>query len=151
MTLKEAFWRLVLERPVRNASMADLAAKLSSSGDVLITRFGGIVNRDANREALRHIIGIERWAQQRLKVFLGYPFQQDEYDGYRPSDAHSWNDLRDLFAEVRRDTVSIARQIDQQKLPDTEKVPHNMAGPISAKAWLRYILDHSKRESMRVH
>jgi len=151
MTLKEAIFQFLLERPVRKMSVADLTAQLSTSGDTLMTRFGGIVNRDANREALRHIIGIERWSQQRLKVFLGYPFQLDEYDGYRPNDHHSWNDLRDLFAEVRRDTVSIARQIDQQKLPDTEKVMHNDAGPISAKAWLKYILEHTKRESGRVH
>ena len=151
MTLKEAILQFVLERPVRKASVAELVARLTASGAALNTRFGGIVNRDANREALRHIIGIERWSQQRLKVFLGYPFQQDEYDGYRPSDHHSWNDLRDLFAEVRRDTVSIGRQIDQQKLPDTEKVPHNDVGPLSAKAWLKYILEHTNRESRRVH
>lgn len=140
----------MLERPVRKRSIAELAAQLSTSGDALSTRFGGIVNRDANREALRHIIGIERWSQQRLKVFLGYPFEQDEYNEYRPTENYSWNDLRDYFGEVRRETVSLARQIDQQAVPADEKVPHNAAGPLTAKAWLGYILDHAERESRRV-
>src|SRR5262245_11354767 len=118
MPFKDVYWRLfavfTMERPVRNLTIADLASKLTVSGDKLTTRFGGIANRDANREALRHIIGIEKWGQKRLKVFLGYPYERDEYEGYRPPASYSWNDLRDAFAETRRDTVSLARQINQQ-------------------------------------
>jgi hypothetical protein len=148
--LLSVFRDLFVERPARKTSIKELSDKLSASGQTLSTRFGGIANRDANREALRHIIGIERWAQQRLRMFLGEPYARDEHDGYRPPDMYSWNDLRDDFNQIRTETVGLAEQLMQQGVTDKATVPHNDFGPLTAKGWLKYMLDHAIRESLRI-
>ena len=140
----------LVERPARKASINELADKLSVSGQALSIRFGGIANRDANREALRHIIGLERWGQRRLRVFLGEPFVRDEYDGYRPSENFSWNDLREDFSQARAETVTLAEQLMQKNVMSNVTVLHNDFGPLTAKGWLKYMLDHAIRESMRI-
>lgn len=148
--LFSVFRDLFVERPASGASLQELSDKLSTSGQTLSTRFGGIANRDANREALRHIIGIERWAQHRLRMFLGEPFLRDEYDGYRPPEAFSWNDLRDDFNQTRNETVALAEQLKQQRVSEKARVTHNDFGAVTAKGWLKYLLDHAQRESMRI-
>lgn len=144
------FRELFVERPARKTSLNELSEKLTASGQALVTRFGGIANRDANREALRHIIGIERWAQQRLKVFLGERYAADEYDGYRPPDHYTWNDLRDDFNQTRAETAVLAQQLAQQGILGKATVPHNDFGPVTAKGWLKYLHDHALRESTRI-
>jgi hypothetical protein len=148
--LFNVFRDLLIERPVRSISLQELSNQLSASGQTLATRYGGIANRDANREALRHIIGIERWGQQRLRAFLGQPFVRDEYEGYRPSESFSWNDLRDDFNQARAETVSLTEQLIQQDISVGATVPHNDFGPVTAKGWLKYMLDHAIRESTRI-
>ena len=140
----------LVERPARKASINELADKLSVSGQALSIRFGGIANRDANREALRHIIGLERWGQRRLRVFLGEPFVRDEHDGYRPSENFSWNDLREDFNQARAETVTLAEQLKQKNVTHTATVLHNDFGSLTAKGWLKYLLDHATRESLRI-
>ena len=148
--LFSVFRDLFVERPARTASLQELSNKLLASGQTLSTRFGGIANRDANREALRHIIGIERWAQHRLRMFLGEPFVRDEYDSYCPPDSFSWNDLRDDFNQARAETLALAEQLSQKRVSEKATVVHNDFGPVSAKGWLQYLLNHAERESMRI-
>ncbi|HEX8674788.1 MAG TPA: hypothetical protein VF710_23010 [Longimicrobium sp.] len=90
MGFKQGFFqwagRMMFERPVRSQSVVDIASTLSSSGDEVRERIAGKEGTPANVARLRHIIGIERWGQQRLRVFLGDPFEPGGHHPHKPTD-----------------------------------------------------------------
>ena len=83
-------------------------------------------------------------------MFMGEPNARDEYDAYRPPEAYSWNDLRDDFNQARIETVTLAGQLLHKGVTDKATVLHNDLGPLTAKGWLKYMLDHAARESLRI-
>ena len=99
---------------------------------------------------LSHIIGIERWGQSRLRVFLGEPFTQDEYNGYRPARDVPWDELVGQFSATRSETIALARALDEALIAPDKTVLHNQLGPLSARAWLRYLQTHASREILQV-
>lgn len=141
---------LLLERPVAGKSYADMAQQLEEAGQSIHTRLSGKNYTEFNHRVLSHIIGIERWGQSRLRVFLGNPFVQDEYNGYRPARDVPWDDLIGLFSATRSQTVSLARALDDALIAPDKTVLHNQLGPLSARAWLRYLQTHASREIMQV-
>ncbi len=141
---------LAVERPARRTSLAALADTLEEGGRAIERRLAGLACSPANIEQLRHIIGIERWGQRRLRVALGEPALHDEYDEYRPAATTSWDELRAAFQTTRQQTVELARTLatrDRQQLP---LVAHNQFGPLSIPGWLRYLTVHANRESKRL-
>jgi len=100
---------------------------------------------ERNYKRLNHIIGIERWGQQRLKVALGTPFVMDEYDGYRPPFGLSWNELQDMFNQTRLDTLALANRLNEQGAVQ-KTVFHNTFGEISTTHWLYYLRVHANSE-----
>lgn len=141
---------LLLERPVAGKSYADMAQQLEEAGQSIHTRLSGKNYTEFNHRVLSHIIGIERWGQSRLRVFLGNPFVQDEYNGYRPARDVPWDDLIGLFSATRSQTLSLARALDDALIAPDKTVLHNQLGPLSARAWLRYLQTHASREIMQV-
>jgi hypothetical protein len=141
---------LLLERPVAGKSYADMAQQLEEAGQNIQARLSGKNYTEFNHRVLTHIIGIERWGQSRLRVFLGNPFVQDEYNGYRPARDVPWDDLIGLFSATRSKTVSLARALDDALIAPDKTVLHNQLGPLSARAWLRYLQTHASREIMQV-
>ena len=109
--------RLLIKRPAAKLSLGDLASKLEDSGKVLEGRYGAALDSEKNRQTLRHVTGMERWGQRRLEVFLGKDMVTDEYDGYQPSANASWRDLKLAFANTRRNTVALARQLAKADVP----------------------------------
>ncbi|MCX6049850.1 MAG: DinB family protein [Chloroflexi bacterium] len=137
---------LLWERPARKTTITELITKLEQSGQAIATRAETAADTPANRELLRHISGIERWGQRRLRVFLGKAFIQDEYDSYQPAASLNLPQQREFFQKTRQATIELARQLATAKLNETATVRHNFFGPMSARAWLTYLAGHANRE-----
>ncbi|MCU0493277.1 MAG: DinB family protein [Chloroflexaceae bacterium] len=149
-TLFRFFGWLFIERPAARQSLETLTQALEQGGSDLERRVANARDDDENRIQLRHIIGIERWGQRRLRVALGAPFVQDEYDNYRPQEATPWVELREELRRTRRETVAIARTLDQVGVRPDTTVPHNDFGELSLRGWLRYLNTHAELESRRL-
>ena len=141
---------LLLEKPTRHQSYAELAQKLEEAGQSIQTRLSGKDYTEFNHRVLSHIIGIERWGQSRLRVLQGHPLLQDEYNSYRPARDLPWEELVGQFSATRAETVALARALSDAKIDPDRTVLHNQFGPISARAWLRYLQTHASREIMQV-
>ncbi len=132
----------------RRASFESLIAQLEATSRAILDRAGRAADTEHNRRVLSHIIGIERWGQRRLSVFLGEPLVMDEYDGYRPEQETSWPELKAQFESTRAQTLSLAQRLAAAQAPQT--VPHNQFGPLSAAGWLRYLNLHAAMESRKI-
>lgn len=141
---------LFLEFPVRTKSLSDLIDIVETAGAQITERLNSIDDSDDNRKYLSHVIGIERWAERRLRVALGEPFIEEEYNGHRPSRETSWDDLRTQFAETRAATVATIQQLVSQNVDKSVRVKHNQFGEVSVRGWLRYIFFHGNFESKRI-
>jgi hypothetical protein len=126
-----------------------LIDRLEKSGQKLGDRLAQAGDNALSRRQIRHIIGIERWGQRRLRTFLGESAVQDEYDGYRPAETLSWEQYRDAFHQTRAETVSLARQLQTANLTQT-KVAHNTFGDLTPPAWLEYLASHATREAQLI-
>lgn len=141
----------VLEAPAGRSSYTDLGQSLERAGTFLAGRAARAANTPANREVLAHIIGIERWGQNRLRVALGQrPFERDEYHPYRPPQNATLTELQNLLSQTRSGTVDLARKLHANPPHDDATVDHNGLGPLTAKAWLRYLTQHADLESRRL-
>ena len=145
--LLNLFKNLLIEGPAAKIGLTGLIPKLEVSGQEINTRLGGIANSASNRKQLRHIIGIERWGQSRLRTLQGQPLLQDEYDGYQPAETVDWNDLRDQFASTRAATLALVRQLTQAGLIETATAKHNSFGDLTLRGWVNYLVAHANRES----
>jgi hypothetical protein len=99
---------------------------------------------------VRHITGIERWSQNRLRCFLGTAYARDEYDSYQPGPALDLSGQIAAFQETRQETLALARQLQEAGVPDTATVAHNDFGPLTARGWLSYMTTHASRESTKI-
>ena len=99
---------------------------------------------------LSHIVGIELWGQSRLRVGLGEPFKEEEYDNYRPSRSRSWEQLKAEFRMARKKSIALAEALDDNQADQFMQVKHNQYGMITLGAWLRYLDMHANLESKRI-
>lgn len=141
---------MVIERPAAGKSYGEWRATLEKSGRAIDDRAASAKDPVAAQHLLRHVAGIERWGQSRLRVFLGAPFVRDEYDAYRPGEELSRDEQRAVFRATRAETIDLARQIEQAGVPATATVEHNQFGPLSARGWLRYLEMHASLEARRL-
>lgn len=147
--LRKPIVNLLFVRPSRKYSFAEWAQKLAQDGEAIVQRFTAKQTPKANA-TLRHIIGIERWGQRRLRVALGEPAVQDEYDGYQPDAAADGPTLLAAFRTTRQTTVALAQQLAATPNSDQILVSHNQFGPLPLRAWLRYLDSHANLESRRI-
>lgn len=144
-----AFAHLLLERPAARIGGDALVERLEASRDPLV----GVAEAGedaAARKQLRHVIAIERWGQNRLRAALGdVAFERDESRAYAPPEDEPLAELVARFEAVRGETVALARRVAVGDAAAT-KVEHNSLGPISARAWLRYLQVHAELEMKRV-
>ena len=141
---------LILERPGGKWTMAAWGEKLAASGESISHRLEKYPDSERNRQVLSHIIGIEQWGQSRLRVGLGEPFKEEEYDNYRPSRSRSWEQLKAEFRLARKRTVALAEALDDNQVDQFMKVKHNRYGMITLGAWLLYLDMHANLESKRM-
>lgn len=154
MALKQRFETFfkdfILERPARRRSLDELLRSLKSSQTKLEVRFAKASDSPKNRTALRHVIAIERWGQNRLKVALGEPLLEDSNHDYKPPQETSWQDLKQQFSETREQTLAVADELMKGQIDKAQTIPHNQLGPLSVGAWLRYLNIHGLLESKRI-
>ena len=128
----------------RGQNTAELQESLQASGQRMGQKLVETQPYKRNYALLRHIIGIERWGQSRLKVALGEPFVFDEYDDYRPVMGLSWNELQDEFAQTREQTTILAQQIRENDSYHSYRILHNQLGELSVDGWLYYLRIHAE-------
>ena len=140
--------RYFFGRQAAGKTAAQLADMLEKSGREIAMRFQNVPQTEQNHRFVTHIIGIEKWSQMRVQVVQGAPFREEEYDVYRPPKNTSWEDLKRMFDQTRRETVALSQGLSASQL--SQKVRHNMYGEITAATWLIYINTHGNLESRRI-
>lgn len=143
-------FKTVFQLQIRNKSLTDLLVAAQAEGTTLSALIANKPDTPANRQQLRHIIGIERWGQSRLQTIVGGPALQDEYDGYRPAETLDFAALRQEFTATRAATVALVQQIQQRGLAETGRAHHNGMGDVSVAIWLRYLTMHAGMEAKRI-
>jgi len=141
---------LILERPGGKWTMARWAEKLTAGGESISQRLDKRPDSERNRQVLSHIIGIEQWGQSRLRVALGEPIKEEEYNSYRPSRNRSWEQLKAEFRMTRKRTVALAEALDANQVDQFMKVKHNRYGMLTIGAWLRYLDMHANWEIKKI-
>jgi hypothetical protein len=138
------FGRLFLENPT---PIATHQHNLEQSGQKLLARFSQAGDTPQSRKTLRHIVAIERWGTNRLRMLLGEkPFVQDSSQNFYPPETSAWNVLLEDLKTTRRELVALVPFLEGSN----QKVDHNMFGDLSAKAWLKYLNFHANAEASRV-
>lgn len=150
MTIIGAGLRFISEWQGRNLSLQEAARLLETSGEALAQRFRGASATPRSLEQARHIIGIERWGQSRLKQLLGGPILNDEYDGYRPDELATMPALADAMTATRAETVALVRALQAAGKTGVETAPHNELGELSLLGWIVYLRDHAIREAFLI-
>lgn len=145
---------LFLEGPGRRRGFERLERDLRDQGDRFRARLDTAAGDDAEREKLRHIVGIERWGQRRLRVGLGAPYVEDDYHPYRPPKTTDWDQLKTDFRDTRAATLALVERLRAARakgeLPRDLRVPHNQLGELSLQGWLRYLQIHTWSEGRRI-
>lgn len=140
----------LLERPGQKWTMSAWGEKLAATGEQIEHRLEKSGDSERNRQVLSHIVGIELWGQSRLRVGLGEPLKEDEYDNYRPSRSRTWEQLKAEFRMTRKKSVALAEALDDNQIDQLMQVKHNQYGLITLGAWLRYLDMHATLESKRI-
>jgi hypothetical protein len=149
MAFKDSIAQLIstlfFENPAKNKTYPQLRSILEDSHRQLQVR---LATSKANPELLRHVISIEKWAQNRLRSSLNeVPLGMDRSGNYAPDAALGWPELRLEFDQTRRATLELVHRLETGK---PIKVAHNQFGSISAKAWLWYLNMHANMELRRL-
>lgn len=150
------FAHRLLERPAARIGVEGLVERLEAGRAPLAA--SALAAEDASgRKQLRHVIAIERWGQNRLRVALGdLPYERDASGAYAPPEDEPLASLVERFEAVRAETVELGRRVAAAEAGATAVAPavattveHNSLGPISARAWLRYLQVHGELEMKR--
>jgi hypothetical protein len=138
-----------LEWSTRKLTLDEIAEHLLRVGEKMAEHYAGLPEGDENRQKLRHVIGIERWGQRRLRVALGEPYKWDKYNEYQPSEDLDWKELIDTFQNVRCETAALAKAISEQGDAHIY-IRHNQFGDFSVRSWFRYLDMHTSMESVKL-
>ena len=141
---------LLLERPARDKPLSSFREELAKAGQDAQQQLQEAADTPENREALRHVIAIERWGQRRLQVALGERLVMDESDAYYPAADAGWDQLRETFLKTRRETLSLTHELDEAGVGRDVKVPHNQWGDLSVYGWLQYLKGHASRDVKKI-
>lgn len=146
--LVHALGRRMFERPAQRLALAEHAAALRDSGETTLRTLGAQRPTPRHLAKLRHVIGIERWGQRRLRVLLGEPFVAEGHRPYLPPEDRSWEALLEEFRETREETVRLADSLRDRT--SAGRVAHDQFGELSARGWLRYLKGHAEFETRRL-
>ncbi len=135
------------ERRARGKSYSRYKEKIEETSTQIVSIFSDSKDNEKSRWLFTHVIGMEKWMQQRIKVALGEPFVRDEYDIYRPSQDEPWDKLQQLFVETRNESVQLCDALDAKQANGSQKILHNEFGDLSVKGWLEYLLFHGQNHA----
>ena len=140
---------LMFENPARNKSFAELRQKLEVSGAEIAERCAKLGDSANNRKVLAHVITIERWGANRLRVLLGdKPLELDGSRAYAPNGAATWVELQEIFKQTRAATVNQTARLEASNPART--VAHNQFGEVSGRGWVQYLTSHGHLESRKI-
>ncbi len=142
-------WAIV-DRHAGSKDIPTLQRELETNAKFVADRIGAGADTPKNRAQTAHLIGIEVWAQRRLRVALGEAFNDEEYDGYRPADDLSLRALHDVFLDARHNTLVLAAELHDANVDPAHRVAHNTFGPLAVRSWLQYLIGHGRFESKRL-
>lgn len=145
-----ALIRPAVKLRARGRSPVELLERLEASRQLLESRVIRAHDTPGNREAINHIVGIERWGQSRLKLVPGGETDLDSYRGYRLPDDSDLASLQSAFVDTRAETIRLVRELSEAGVDPQCKVRHNDLGDLTLVEWLIYLDDHAKRESIRI-
>lgn len=132
---------VLFEWPAGRQGDDALVDALRQGGERVSRRIINAAQTPRKHTIARHIIGIERWGDRRLLSALGAVGIYDEYDDYRPPQDATWSDLVQAFHTTRAETLSLAEAVQERRfLP---AIVHNQFGPMTPRAWLRYLDNHA--------
>lgn len=131
--------RPILERQAKGRTPESFRSSLEYSGSEVAERLAQAPDTPHNREITNHIVGIERWGTQRLRVALGEPLVLDSYRGYRLPEDSDIAALRHAFAETRGDTRVLVSELGSVDPTLKTMVRHNDLGELSVGGWLAYL------------
>lgn len=148
--LKSLALRKVVQEPAHRKRYAELADELYVSGERVRLRLERARGTAEQARVLRHIVGIERWGQRRLRAAFGESLDANGHHAFKPPQGLSWAELKEAFLSARTGTVALARELSEHPPEGDFTVTHDEHGPLSARAWLRYLQLHAEFESRRV-
>ena len=141
---------LMFERPTRGHTAALLLQRLVQSEPVFVQHIAQCADSPKNRTLLGHIIGIERWAQARIRQCLSGPTTLDESDAYLPSQDTSFADLKNDARRTRSDSITLYRELIDTGVPLNRTIVHTQFGALTVAAWFHYIALHSMLEAKKM-
>jgi hypothetical protein len=141
---------LMFERPTRGVTTAALLQRLEQSQPEFVSYIQQHADTPKNRALLGHIIGVERWAQARLRQCISGPSAPDESDVYVPAQDVSFSDLRTAASRTRSDSVALFSELSDAGVPLTRTIMHNQFGALTVAAWFHYIVKHSMLEARKM-
>lgn len=144
MRIKDLVVEVMLERPARRQGLARQLQGLTRAGEKLSARLEKAAGTPKEHGTLRHIIGIERWGQRRLRLATEFGALElgadadsapdfgrgarrvrdpavafhDDHHPYKPLETATWPELREKFRTTRQETVAFAERL--AKRPDAE-------------------------------
>ena len=78
---------------------------------------------------------------------IGEPYLDEEYDHYCPSLEKTWDELISEWKNTRQTSITMTKEISEL---NSKKILHNQFGPLSVKAWLRYLDVHASSEGRKI-
>ncbi|MBM4413450.1 MAG: DinB family protein [Chloroflexi bacterium] len=139
------------ERPSKSLDYDAHMNALRDSGELLVAQMRNARDDQSNRAVIGHIIGIEHWAQARLRELLGAAPFREEYDAYKPPAHHTVSELAEIMMQTRQQTCAMVAHLATDRIALSQRVTHNQFGPLSAGGWLVYIRTHGILESKKLH
>lgn len=134
----------------RGRSFGDLGRRLEASGHEIEARVAAARDTARHREALNHIVGIERWGQRRIREALGEPAETNGHRRYRLPEAATLAELGDAFTTARGGTVALTEELERSATDPARIVRHGDLGDLTVLEWFAYLEDHASREARRL-
>ncbi|WP_188999008.1 hypothetical protein [Deinococcus roseus] len=126
---------------------SQLLKALEDTQTQLSRKFRELPDTPENRKQLGHILAIERWGTNKLKVFNGGELLNDSSQEYYPSEEDSMESLMNQFTETRQETIKVGQEAIANA--DQQKVEHDQFGPLSAAGWIQYLNYHAFLEAYK--
>jgi hypothetical protein len=145
------FRKLIIDRKSNGLTLPQLRENLQQETQAVLHHHTQAADTEKNKAQMRHIIGIERWGQSRLRTLLGEPLlTREEYDNYAPADSLSMAELGETFAETRERLLGLIGELENAGISPTKTIPHNQMGNMTLRSWLYYLNFHATNEARQI-
>lgn len=141
---------LMFERPTRGLDATALATRLAASAAPFDALIAGKPDTAANRTLLAHIIGIESWAQARVRQLITGARVVDEALSYTPSAELPYAELVTRAQQTRAASQVTLAALSAAGVGIDQQIAHNQFGLLSVAGWTQYIITHANLEAKKM-